>query len=71
MLEIQLFSSLALRKSVKDLLEMVSVQVAYMFLLGIKHKICFLHPLPYKFYVLGQVSANSSDQDQTASSEAV
>ena len=37
MFEIQLFSSLALRKSVKDLLEMVYmyVQVAYMFLLGI------------------------------------
>ena len=28
--------------------------------------------IPYKFYVLGQiVSANSADQDQTASEEAV
>ena len=27
--------------------------------------------LPYKFYVLGQVSANSADQDQIASEEAV
>ena len=38
----------------------------------VSYPVCGQVFLPYKFYVLGQkVSANSADQDQTASEEAV